>query len=123
MALIGYARVSTTEQELAAQRSALTAAGCVEIVEETASGADPARPELARLLVRIRPGDTLVVIPSLRRISCSPARRHEIPPSARTLAPVRDDKGRADSRVYPELAEWVRDDKGWCSPAPVRDDN
>jgi DNA invertase Pin-like site-specific DNA recombinase len=61
MALIGYARVSTAEQDLAAQRAALAAAGCVEIVEETASGADVARPELARLLARIGRGDTLVV--------------------------------------------------------------
>lgn len=61
MALIGYARVSTAEQDLAAQRRALAAAGCAEIVEETASGGNAARPELARLLARIRPGDTLVV--------------------------------------------------------------
>lgn len=61
MALIGYARISTAEQDLAAQRRALAAAGCAEIVEETASGGNAARPELARLLARIRPGDTLVV--------------------------------------------------------------
>jgi DNA invertase Pin-like site-specific DNA recombinase len=62
MALIGYARVSTAEQELAAQRAALAAAGCSEIVEETASGGDGGRPELARLLSRIGRGDTLVVV-------------------------------------------------------------
>jgi DNA invertase Pin-like site-specific DNA recombinase len=61
MALIGYARVSTAEQDLAAQRQALAAAGCAEIVEETASGGDASRPELARLLGRIGRGDTLVV--------------------------------------------------------------
>jgi DNA invertase Pin-like site-specific DNA recombinase len=61
MALIGYARVSTAEQDLAAQRRALAAAGCAEIVEETASGGDASRPELARLLARLGPGDTLVV--------------------------------------------------------------
>jgi DNA invertase Pin-like site-specific DNA recombinase len=61
MALIGYARISTAEQDLAAQRSALAAAGCAEIVEETASGAEAARPALARLLARIGRGDTLVV--------------------------------------------------------------
>jgi DNA invertase Pin-like site-specific DNA recombinase len=61
MALIGYARVSTAEQDLAAQRRALAAAGCVEIVAETASGGDASRPELARLLARLGPGDTLVV--------------------------------------------------------------
>lgn len=62
MALIGYARVSTADQDLAAQRQALEAAGCTEIVAETASGAAAARPELARLLARIRRGDTLVVV-------------------------------------------------------------
>lgn len=61
MALIGYARVSTADQDLAAQRAALAAAGCAEIVEETASGAAAARPALARLLARIGRGDTLVV--------------------------------------------------------------
>jgi DNA invertase Pin-like site-specific DNA recombinase len=62
MAALGYARVSTADQELEPQRRALLAAGCVEIVEETASGADRGRPELARLLARLRPGDTLVVV-------------------------------------------------------------
>jgi DNA invertase Pin-like site-specific DNA recombinase len=62
MALIGYARVSTAEQDLEPQRRALVAAGCAEIVPETASGADRGRPELARLLGRLRPGDTLVVV-------------------------------------------------------------
>lgn len=61
MALIGYARISTAEQDPASQRRALAAAGCADIVEETGSGADRARPELARLLARLRPGDTLVV--------------------------------------------------------------
>ena len=44
MALIGYARVSTADQDLAAQRQALAAAGCALIVEETASGADAGPP-------------------------------------------------------------------------------
>jgi DNA invertase Pin-like site-specific DNA recombinase len=59
--LVGYARVSTGGQDLAAQRAALAAAGCAEIVEETGSGAARARPALAALLGRLRPGDTLVV--------------------------------------------------------------
>ena len=62
MALIGYARVSTAEQELEPQRRALLAAGCAEIVEETASGADRGRPALSALLARLRPGETLVVV-------------------------------------------------------------
>jgi DNA invertase Pin-like site-specific DNA recombinase len=62
MRLLGYARISTGEQELAPQRQALEAAGCSEIVEETASGADRTRPQLAALLARTGPGDTLVVV-------------------------------------------------------------
>ena len=62
MALIGYARVSTGEQTLDPQRLELEAAGCAVIFEEQASGADRARPALARLLAAIRPGDTLVVV-------------------------------------------------------------
>ncbi len=61
MTLIGYARVSTEEQNTAAQRDALNAAGCTELFEERASGGDPGRPVLARLLARITRGDTLVV--------------------------------------------------------------
>jgi DNA invertase Pin-like site-specific DNA recombinase len=62
MRLLGYARVSTADQDLAAQRQALLAAGCTEIREEKASGANRARPELARLLAAIGPADTLVVV-------------------------------------------------------------
>ena len=61
MALVGYARVSTEEQDLAPQRDALRAAGCAELFEEHASGADRARPRLAAALDRLRRGDTLVV--------------------------------------------------------------
>jgi DNA invertase Pin-like site-specific DNA recombinase len=61
MPSIGYARVSTGGQDLAAQRAALLAAGCDAVEEETASGADGTRPVLAALLARLRRGDTLVV--------------------------------------------------------------
>jgi len=58
---IGYARVSTSGQDVALQRDALTDAGCARIFAETASGAYRDRPELARLLDYLRPGDTLTV--------------------------------------------------------------
>ncbi len=61
MIAIGYARVSTEEQNTGAQLDALRAAGCTEIFEERASGGDRARPVLARALARVGPGDTLVV--------------------------------------------------------------
>jgi DNA invertase Pin-like site-specific DNA recombinase len=59
--LIGYARVSTVDQDLALQRDALQQAGCERIFEEAASGAKENRPELAKALDHMRKGDTLVV--------------------------------------------------------------
>jgi DNA invertase Pin-like site-specific DNA recombinase len=59
--LVGYARVSTHEQSTDLQHDALTRAGCARIFSESASGAQRDRPELARALDYMRPGDTLVV--------------------------------------------------------------
>lgn len=58
--LIGYARVSTKEQDTALQADALRAAGCEQIFEETASSGK-ARPKLDEALKFMRPQDTLVV--------------------------------------------------------------
>lgn len=59
---IGYARVSTDDQNLDLQRDALTKAGCEQIYEEKASGKSQAgRPELAQCMKALRLGDTLVV--------------------------------------------------------------
>jgi DNA invertase Pin-like site-specific DNA recombinase len=60
--LVGYARVSTEEQDTDPQRDELRAAGCAAIHEEHASGADRTRPVLARLLRDIAAGETLVVV-------------------------------------------------------------
>ena len=60
--LIGYARVSTDDQDCAAQVWELRQAGCTEIVQEYGSGADKHRPALARLLGSIAAGDTLVMV-------------------------------------------------------------
>jgi DNA invertase Pin-like site-specific DNA recombinase len=60
--LYGYARVSTTDQDLALQEAALKAAGCTVIRAEKVSGTSTAgRQELATLLEFIRKGDTLIV--------------------------------------------------------------
>src|SRR5271163_2829151 len=59
--LIGYARVSTNEQDTTAQSSALKAAGCERIFREKATGDRWNRPELQRLLDHLRKGDVLVV--------------------------------------------------------------
>jgi len=58
---IGYARVSTDDQNLDLQRDALTRSGCITIYEETASGKSATRIELAHCLKSLRSGDTLVV--------------------------------------------------------------
>jgi len=60
MQSVGYARVSTADQGTASQVRALRAAGVRKIVQETRSGAEE-RPELDRLLTRLRPGQVLVV--------------------------------------------------------------
>jgi DNA invertase Pin-like site-specific DNA recombinase len=59
--LIGYARVSTNDQETTAQVSALKAAGCERNFREKASGGRWARPELHRILDQLRKDDVLVV--------------------------------------------------------------
>jgi len=59
--LIGYARVSTVDQDASLQLDALEAAGCARIFSDTASGALDERPELARTLDHLRAGDTVVV--------------------------------------------------------------
>lgn len=59
--LIGYARVSTEDQNLALQRAALKEAGCRRIFEEKVSGAVRGRVELDRLIEHLREGDVVVV--------------------------------------------------------------
>ena len=61
MALVGYARVSTQDQNPDLQRDALTVAGCARVFEDEASGARVDRPGLAQALDYVRDGDVLVV--------------------------------------------------------------
>ncbi len=62
MARIGYARTSTTDQNLEAQMAALKAAGCAVVRREQKSGATlEGRPELKTILDFIHPDETLVV--------------------------------------------------------------
>lgn len=59
---IGYARVSTTDQNLQSQTDALRAAGCDEVVSDEVSGAATKRPKLDELLARLGQGDVLVIV-------------------------------------------------------------
>lgn len=58
---IGYARVSTKDQELENQRARLEEAGCALFFEEKKSGAAKKRPQLEKLLSQLRKDDVLVI--------------------------------------------------------------
>src|SRR5262245_5166112 len=61
MAVFGYARVSTRDQDLSGQVAELEATGCAKVFREKASGAKSDRAELAKLIGRLVQGDVLVV--------------------------------------------------------------
>lgn len=60
-ALLGYARVSTAEQDPQLQQDALNAAGCIRVWTDVASGVKTDRPQLAAVMDHLRAGDSLVV--------------------------------------------------------------
>lgn len=68
--IIGYARVSTSEQNLDRQIDSLTARRCERIYQEKMTGTNASRPEYQRMLDSLREGDTLV-IDSFSRLSRS----------------------------------------------------
>ena len=68
--LIGYARVSTTGQNLEAQIEHLQAEGCDKIFQEKLTGFDRRRPQLEKMLSTLQPGDKLIVT-SLDRLARS----------------------------------------------------
>lgn len=59
--IVGYARVSTTDQDLALQLDRLTEAGCEKVFSEKRSGTNANREELQRCLEFVREGDVLLV--------------------------------------------------------------
>jgi DNA invertase Pin-like site-specific DNA recombinase len=61
MAILGYARVSTHDQNLTGQLEALHEAGAATIYREKISGARADRPQLAKLMAALQPGDVVLV--------------------------------------------------------------
>lgn len=65
---LGYARVSTDDQDLTNQRAELQAMGCSRIFAEKMSGTHARRPELSRMIDHLRAGD-VVIVTSLDRLA------------------------------------------------------
>jgi DNA invertase Pin-like site-specific DNA recombinase len=61
MATLAYARVSTQDQQLTNQLEALKAAGADQVFKEKVSGARADRPQLAKLMASLKPGDVVLV--------------------------------------------------------------
>ncbi len=61
MRIYGYARISTSDQNLSLQTHALEAAGVHEVISEVATGKSMERPQLKLLLAKLQKGDTLLV--------------------------------------------------------------
>ena len=89
---IGYARVSTLDQDPEHQIKALKAAGCERIFTDQASGAVRARPELTKALNCVVGGDTLIVweIRPAGTVAATPDRNRDLPRRAPGATPVSD---------------------------------
>ena len=114
---IGYARVSTAEQNLDLQRDALRRAGCVRIYEDRASGGDSDRPQLRACLESLVPGDCLVVwrldrlgrsLADLIRIVANLEQREVAFESVMERIDTASPAGRLMFHVLGALAEFVR---------------
>jgi DNA invertase Pin-like site-specific DNA recombinase len=117
MFLIGYARVSTEDQNLNLQLDALKEAGCRRVFEETASGAMKQRAQLEEAIKFLKQGDTLVVwkldrlARSLSHLIETVERLHEMGSGLRSITEAIDTAttgGRLVFHIFGALAEFER---------------
>lgn len=118
MTAIGYARVSTRDQNPALQHDALAAADCAKVFTDVASGARADRPQLAAALDYLRPGDVLTVWQldrlgrNMRHLLDTVNALHERGVQFRSLRENIDTTtaaGRLIFHVFAALAEFERD--------------
>ena len=95
---LGYARVSTTDQDLAIQRRRLHEAGCEKLFEEKASGARKKRSEIERLLSELR-ADDVVIVTRLDRLARSTSELLRIAEFERSLIATRTEEGRRSAQA------------------------
>ena len=115
---LGYARVSTQDQNLALQLDALKTAGCDKVFQEKVSGATTERPELRKLLELIREGDTLVIwkldrlgrsLTNLIALVTDLEQRHVGLLSLNDPVDTTTAQGRLIFRIFASLAEFERE--------------
>ncbi len=115
---IGYARVSTQDQDLSLQLDALNAAGCGKIYKEKITGSTRERPELQKLLDQLREGDVVVIwkldrlarslkdlVNLVNEIQEKGGALHSLNHQIDTTTP----HGKFTSHVFAALAEFERD--------------
>jgi DNA invertase Pin-like site-specific DNA recombinase len=115
---LGYARVSTHEQQLALQLDALRKAGCEQIFEEKATAAHQERAQLQKLLGQLRAGDVLVVwkldrlarslqdlVALVQHIQAKGAALHSLNDQIDTSSP----QGKFTFHLFAALAEFERE--------------
>jgi len=114
---IGYARVSTEDQQLSLQLESLKKSGCKRIFREKVSGAGRRRPELVRLLDQLREG-VVVVVSKLDRLARQPvvcskswirAAGARFQSSGEPWADTTSDTGKMIMTVFAGIAEFERD--------------
>jgi DNA invertase Pin-like site-specific DNA recombinase len=121
---IGYARVSTADQDLAPQLDVLRAKGCEPIYSEHASGKHADRPELAQAMNALRAGDTLVVwrldrlgrsLPDLIATVNELASRGVAFESVTEAIDTTTASGKLVFNIFASLADFERTRAGWSA--------
>ncbi len=93
---IGYARVSSIDQNLDSQLQALKAEGCKRIYQEKVSGVKKHRPELEKLLEQLREKDTVVI-----------SRLDRLARSTRHLLEIAERIEKSDAHFYSLAEPWA----------------